>query len=130
MELKYQTQIDSIENCPLANQYGSLILYRCVENPITPNSIEVHAVLHKPKYHDICQAWGLSFFRDVNAAKEMLRNLSKKKQKQVNVQAIASCLITDNDGIKYATNNKKHYTFFPKVDLDLIDRFTLIEINE
>ena len=130
MKLKYQKQIESIDNCPLDNQSGDKILFRCVENPITINSFEPHAVIHKPKFQNTCVAWGLSFFGDLKSANATLKNLSKKMQQKVELQSIASGKITDDDGIKHSTKNKNHFTFYPKNDLDLISKFAIVNENE
>jgi len=42
--LQHQNQLDSIENCPLGNESGELILFRCVENPMTSNSFTPKAL--------------------------------------------------------------------------------------
>jgi hypothetical protein len=130
MTLKYQSQIDSIDNCPLDECKGEKILFRFVENPMTTESFEPHAIIYKPKYHNLCIGWGLSMFVDLKSAKETLNSLSLKMQQKIVVKSIASGLITDNDGVKCCTKNKNHYTFFPKQDIDLISRFEIVDEDE
>jgi len=130
MELKHQNEIKLIENCPIGNQKGAITLYRCVEYPITNKSFEPHAVLNKPKYKNNCLAWGISMFCDLKSAKEVLKSLSLKKKESINIQCIASGLITDNDGVKHQTKNLNHYTFYPKVDIDLISKFAIVTEKE
>lgn len=129
MELKYQSQIESIDNCPLDNLLGEKILFRCVENPMTPKSFEPYAALNKAKFKDNCLAWGLSMFSDLKSAKEILKNLSQNKKQKVNLSSIAYCKLTDNDGIKHNSKNRNHYTFYPKKDFDLIDKFAIVDEN-
>ncbi len=64
-------------------------------------------------------------FSDLNTAKQILKNLSVKKRETINIKSIASGLITDNDGIKHSSKNSKHYTFYPKIDVDLISKFAI-----
>jgi hypothetical protein len=130
MKLKHQEHIDLIENCPLENQKGEKILYRCVENPMSPRSFDPYAVMNKPKLKENCLAWGLSMFTDLKSAKQILNNLSQKKKDSINIQGIASGKVTDNDGVKHSSKNSKHYTFYPKNDIDLISKFVIVSDNE
>lgn len=123
MIFEYQEKIDLIENCPNNNEVGDKILYRCVENPMSENSFIPNAVLLKPKHSNNCLAWGLSLFNNYNSAKEMLNNLSKNKQ--VKYSGVAKSVLTDLDGIKHCGKNKKHYTFYPKKDLDILSKFAI-----
>ncbi|TDW45950.1 hypothetical protein EV144_107142 [Flavobacterium sp. 270] len=124
MELNFHEQIKSIEKCPLDNHEGEKTLFRCVENPISTNSFIPQAVLLKPKFQDYCIAWGLSVFTNYEHANQILNNLSKSKK--VKYSAIAKSTITDEDGIKHCLTDKNHYTFFPKKDLDLLTKFTIV----
>ena len=124
MELNFQEQISLIDNCPLDNHTGDKILFRCVENPISENSFTPQAVLCKPKFQDYCPAWGLSVFSNYSHANQILKSLSKNKK--VNYGGIAKSTITDDDGIKHSSTDKNHYTFFPKKDLDLLTKFTIV----
>jgi hypothetical protein len=124
MELNFQEQINSIENCPLDNHTGDKVLFRCVEDPINENSFTPQAVLCKPKFQDYCVAWGLSVFSNYTHASQILNSLSKNKK--VKYSAIAKSTITDEDGIKHCLTNNNHYTFFPKKDLDLLTKFTIV----
>lgn len=127
MTLEYQEKLNSIENCPLENQKGEKILFRCVENPMTVNSFIPQAVLLKPKYQDNCLAWGLSLFSNYDSAKQMLNNLSKNKL--VNYSNIAKSNLTDLDGIKHSGTNKKHFTFYPKKHTDILSKFAIVNEN-
>ena len=127
MQLEYQDKLDTIENCPLENQKGEKILFRCVENPMTENSFKPHAVLQKPKFQDNCLAWGLSLFSNYDSAKQTLHNLSKNKQ--VNYSNIAKSNLTDLDGIKHNGKNKKHFTFYPKKNSDFLSKFAIVNEN-
>lgn len=129
MKLKHQEKIKSIENCPLENIKGEIRLYRCVESPMTEKSFIPNAVLLKPKYQNNCMAWGLSLFKSYESANEILNNLSKNKQ--VNYSNVAVGTLTDNDGIKNCNKNrKKHYTFYPNENLDILSKFAIVEDNE
>ena len=127
MQLKYQDKLDSIENCPVENQKGEKILFRCVENPMTEKSFIPNAVLLKPKFQDNCLAWGLSLFSNYDSAKQMLNNLSKNKQ--VNYSNIAKSKLTDLDGIKHTSKNKKHYTFYQEKNADILSKFAIVNEN-
>ncbi len=124
MKLKYQKEINSIANCPVDNQKEEKILFRCVENPMTNDSFLPQAVLLKPKYQKYCPAWGLSMFSNYDSAKQVLKSLSKKKGSKY--KSIAKSNITESDGVKHCGNNKKHYTFYPEKDLDLLSKFALV----
>ncbi|OJX54368.1 MAG: hypothetical protein BGO88_12020 [Flavobacterium sp. 38-13] len=127
MELKYQKEISTIENCPIENLSGEKILFRCVEESMTENSFLPNAVLLKPKFEKECLAWGLSLFSSYDSAKQVLQNLSKSKK--VNYSKIARTNLTDNDGIKHCSKNKSHYTFYPQKNLDLLTKFVIVEEN-
>lgn len=124
MELKYQKEINSIDNCPSENQKGEKILFRCVENPMSINSFQPNAVLLKPKFHNNCMAWGLSLFSNYDSAKQILNNLSKNKS--VNYSKIAKSNLSEKDGIKHNSKNKKHYTFYPEKSLDILSKFVIV----
>jgi len=130
MKLKYQEQIEAIENCPMGDLKGDILLYRCVENPMSSASFEPHGVIHKPKYQNQCLAWGLSMFRDFKSAKETLKSLSSKKKQKVKFESIASGMITDKDGVKHNSKNKKHYTFYPQSEIDLTEKFVIVNGSE
>lgn len=127
MELKYQKEINTIENCPVEHQPGEKILFRCVEEPMTDNSFKPNAVLLKPKFEDNCLAWGLSLFSSYDSAMQTLKNLSKSKR--VNYSKIARTNLLDSDGIKHCSKNKTHYTFYPEKNLDLLTKFVIVEEN-
>ena len=127
MQLEYQDKLNSIENCPLENQKGEKILFRCVENPMTENSFIPNAVLLKPKFQDNCLAWGLSLFSNYDSAKQMLNNLSKNKQ--INYSNIAKSNLTDLDGVKHYGKNKKHFTFYPKKNMNILSKFAIVNEN-
>ena len=55
----------------------------------------------------------------------MLLNLSQKKSS--NYSKIAISVIKDEYGIKHSSKNKKHYTLFPASDINLSEKFELIE---
>jgi hypothetical protein len=124
MELKYQKEINSIKDCPVENQKGEKTLFRCVENPMDINSFQPNAVLLKPKFQDNCLAWGLSLFSNYDSAEQMLNNLSKKKR--TNYSEIAQSKLSEEDGIKHASKNKKHYTFYPEKSLDILSKFAIV----
>lgn len=124
MTLHFQKEIDKIENCPNNHSKGNLTLYRVVENPVSQDSFLPQAVLLKPKYKGYCEAWGISLFSRYETATMNLKGLSKKKRPQY--RAIAESLIEDSDGIKYCGKDKRHYTFFPRVELDLVEKFKIV----
>jgi hypothetical protein len=129
MKLKYQEELGSIENCPVENIKGEITLFRCVESPMDENSFIPNAVLLKPKYQQNCMAWGLSLFRNYNTAKQMLNNLSKKKL--VKYSDVAKGILTDEDGVKNCNKkSKKHYTFYPKENLDIVSKFAIVQDYE
>jgi hypothetical protein len=124
MKLQYQKEIDKIKNCPLKNNQGQLTLYRVVENPISLESFLPQCVLLKPKYENMCEAWGLSLFSRYQTAQMKLKGLSKKKRPQY--IAIAESSIGDMDGIKHCGKDKAHYTFFPNEGFDFMKNFKII----
>ncbi|MFI8377465.1 hypothetical protein [Leeuwenhoekiella sp. NPDC079379] len=128
MKLKFQANIERIKDCPANNERGEKIVFRCVESELSEKSFIPNAVLLKPKFQDHCIAWGLSVFSTFDSANEMLKNLSKNKR--VNYKKIAQARITDEHGIKYGSKNKKHYTFFPKEELNVIENFKIVVGNE
>ncbi len=128
MKLKFQENIEKIKNCPANNEKGEKTLFRCVENELTEKSFVPQAVLLKPKHQDKCIAWGLSVFSSFDSANQILKNLSQNKR--VNYSKIAQGLINDNHGIKYGGNNKKHYTFFPAEEFNVVDNFEIVDDND
>tara|TARA_R110002051_G_scaffold185303_3_gene254776 strand:- start:14494 stop:14880 length:387 start_codon:yes stop_codon:yes gene_type:complete len=128
MKLKFQENIEKIKNCPSRNEQGEKELFRCVESKLTEKSFQPQAVLLKPKYQDMCMAWGLSVFSSFDSANQMLKNLSKNKR--VNYSKIAHGVVRDNDGVKYGGANKKHYTFFPSEEFNLVKNFEIVNSND
>lgn len=128
MKLKFEEEIKKIKKCPGNNEKGELILFRCVENPLSENSFVPQAVLLKPKYKDYCIAWGLSVFKNLDSAKQTLNNLSKKKRSIYT--NIAKGTINDTHGVKYSGSDKNHYTFFPSEDFDFLKSFEIINTDE
>ena len=125
MKLKYQEEINKIKDCPAGNEKGSKQLYRCIEEQISEKSFIPQAVLLKPKYQNKCIAWGLSVFSSFESANQMLNNLSKNKR--INYAKVAKGVICDSHGIKYPGKNKKHYTFFPEENFDVVENFEIVE---
>ena len=71
-------------------------------------------------------AWGLSTYNREKGAKEALNNLHVKRRKDFN--AIAFCIINDENGIKHqSSGNKNHFTFYPNKDFDVLSNFQIIE---
>lgn len=128
MKLRFQKKIEKIKDCPAGNERGEKILFRCVESELTEKSFTPNAVLLKPKFQNNCIAWGLSVFSTYDSANQMLKNLSKNKR--VNYSKIAQAKITDESGIKYGSKNKKHYTFFPKEEFDIVKNFEIVKNND
>ncbi|MFT4525176.1 MAG: hypothetical protein ACI85F_001329 [Bacteroidia bacterium] len=127
MKLKHQSNIDLIPDCPLVNEDGEMELFRCVENPISEQSFIPQAVLLKPKYQNLCQAWGLSTSKSHKHASQLLKNLSKNKR--VQYAQVAKMQVTNDHGIKYSGKNREHYTFFPNEEIRLVESFTILESN-
>lgn len=129
MELKFQENISKIKGCPAGNEAGDKTLYRFITSlPLAENSFKPHSMIYKPKFDNLCNAWGLSTYDSLSSATEALKNLPKKTRKKF--MAIAVSEVTDNDGVKYPTSNKRHYTFFPKKELNLLTKFTVIKQND
>ncbi len=129
MELQFQENINKIEGCPANNEGGDKTLYRFIMSiPLDSDSFKPHSLIHKPKFDNICIAWGLSTYDSLKSAKEALQNLPKKTREKFT--AIAVSEITDADGIKYPTKNKRHYTFFPKKEVNLLSKFVLVNQDE
>lgn len=128
MELNFQKEIDKIDNCPANNEIGEKTLFRFIKKPIDKNSFTPHSIIHKPKFNNLCNAWGLSTYDSLRSAKEAFKNLPAKTR--LKFDSIAFAKVTDKDGIKYHTKNKVHYTFFPKKNLDLISKFSIVQENE
>lgn len=126
MELENHTHINNIKNCPNKNESGTKLLYRCVSNPINDNSFKPFGF--KPKYKNKCEAWGLSVYNNLESAKNRLKSLSKNLSNNYNAIAVAS--IKDEDGIKYQTFEENHYTYFPKENLNLIEKFNIVEDDQ
>lgn len=122
MELKYSKEMSGIENCPLSNEKGDIEVVRLVKsNPATNEDIKPHSLIHT-KLSSNCLAWGLSVYKkpqDINDVKNVMSKRLKGKYTLASVFKI-----TDEMGVKYqTTENLKHYTFFPKKDLDLLSIF-------
>lgn len=129
MKLKYQNNIDLIKDCPKKeNEEGEKLLYRCVERKISQRSFVPVAKFPAPKRSNICNAWGLSLYTDLNKTREVLNSLSKNIY--VKYGGIASAKINDSHGIKYKGNDKRHYTFFPEQNVNLLNIFTPINDDE
>ena len=129
MELKFQESINKIKDCPSDNEDGNKTLYRFILSvPLDLDSFKPHSLIHKPKFDNLCIAWGLSTYDSLKSANEALQNLPKKTRKKF--IAIAVSEITDEDGIKYSTKNKRHYTFFPKKEVNLLTKFALVNQDE
>ncbi len=126
MVLKYQKEIDKINNCPLSNEKGDKDLFRFIkEKPLSDNSFAPYGVINKKKYSHTCKAWGLSAYNSLKNANEVLQNLPGGTRESF--VGIAKATITDNDGVKYQTGrNKNHYTFFPDNNLNLLTKFAIV----
>lgn len=127
MKLVNQDYIDKINNCPSENYKGEIRLFRWMNTNSVDKSFDYYGF--KPKYANICNAWGLSTYKTKNSALEALKNVSVGMQKRYN--AIAECVIKDDDGIKYQSGkNLNHYTFFPLIKFDLPNKFKITEMLE
>lgn len=125
MILNYKEEIEAIDGCPGTNESGVKKLYRFVKLPLKKDSF-VPLTINKPKFKDMCEAWGLSTFDTLKSARQRYRNLPEAKRQEFN--AIAFGKIDDVDGIKYqSTKNKRHYTFFPVDELNCVELFVDIE---
>lgn len=126
MKLKFQDEINKIENCPNTNEDGEIKLYRFVSSiPLSNNTFEPHAKIHKPKFNNICIAWGLSTYNTLDNAVQALKNLPKKRRNSF--CGIAVAIIDNSDGVKYLSRSNGHYTYFPKDKLDLLTKFALVK---
>ena len=125
MKLRYQEEIEEIENCPVTHEKGNRVFYRWIKDHLNEESFEPHAILHNGRFKNLCEGWGISLFISLSAAKEVLNNLPPKKRLQY--KSIAKGEIFESEGIKYYTKNEKHYTFFPKDDIDLVSKFMIVE---
>jgi hypothetical protein len=123
MELLNSSFIKQIKGCPNNNESGTLRVYRIVSNPINRSSFTFYGTQEKYKLR--CEAWGLSVFTNIDTAKKMLKGLSKNMA--LNYSSIAFADIEDEDGVKYKTRSKDHYTFFPQKNLDLTTKFINIQ---
>lgn len=124
MNLLHQEHIEKIDNCPIDNQLGVIKLYRWVKREDFKNSFNPHGF--KEHLRNNCLAWGLSTYNSEKGAKEVLNNLPVKRRKDFN--AIAFCIINDENGIKHqSSGNKNHFTFYPNKDFDVLSNFQIIE---
>lgn len=81
MEIKYQEDVNKIKNCPLKNENGNKTLYRIIKsNPLTEDTFIPHSVIHKPRFNEHCEAWGLSTYNNLKSAQEAFNSLSKKQK--------------------------------------------------
>ena len=127
MKLEHHEEIVKIINCPNSNEVGEKQLYRCVSNPLSKNSFVPYGF--KPKYKNICEAWGISTFNNIETAKNQLKSLSKNLLNNYN--SIAVAVINDSDGIKYQSGqNLNHYTYFPEENIDLTKKFIIISNDD
>ena len=127
MDLEHSEEIFKIKNCPNQNEIGTKKLYRCVLNPINNDSFIPYGF--KPKYKDICEAWGISTYNNIETAKNQLKSLPKSLLNNYNSIAVAT--VNDNDGIKYQSGqNLNHYTYFPEKSIDLTKKFIVISSND
>lgn len=127
MELDHQEQIVKINNCPNLNEVGEKKLFRCVSNPLNEKSFVPYGF--KPKYKNICEAWGISTYNNIETAKNQLKSLSKNLLNNYN--SIAVAVINDKDGIKYQSGpNSNHYTYFPEKSIDLTKKFSIISSDD
>ena len=125
MELENQESISKIKDCPLKSEGGEIKLYRCVKAPVGNESFVPYAIT-KPKLESNCIAWGLSTYKSLNTALQTLENLSKKKQDEYN--AIAECIVKNEDGIKHQSlSEQTHYTFYPIKGFDFLNKFNIVE---
>ncbi|AWM12448.1 hypothetical protein DI487_00175 [Flavobacterium sediminis] len=122
MKLKYQDKINEIDNCPLANERGSVKVIRVGKsNPATNEDLKPHAILF-PKYKDLCQAWGLSVFKYPTTSDDIKNILPRKLSERFDKTHVFT--ITDSMGVKYQIgDNQSHYTFFPNEGIDLLSTF-------
>jgi len=127
MELDNFENIKNIINCPNSNEDGTIKLYRCISNPLTKQSFIPYGF--KPKFKNNCEAWGLSTYNNKSSAKNKLKSLSKRLSNDYN--AIAVAVISNQDGVKCQTgNDKNHYTYFPFKNVNLIEKFIIINESE
>lgn len=127
MEFAHNEDIVKINNCPSSNEVGEKKLYRCVSNPLNEKSFIPYGL--KPKYKNLCEAWGISTYNNLETAKNQLKSLSKNLLNNYN--SIAVAIVNDSDGIKYQSGqNLNHYTYFPEKNIDLKKKFTIISSDD
>ncbi len=127
MNLCYNDEINSIENCPLSNDDSDIILYRLIKNEqVCENDLEPKAVNPRNKHlKDICEGWGLSTYSNANEAITIYKNMNPNLQARFT--HLASVYVDKAFGVKYQSGeNSCHYTLFPFLDENIISKFTTV----
>lgn len=125
MKLLYSNKIESIEGCPCKTFNGKLKLFRFVKSNEIETSFNPKALTAKHLENE-CNGWGLSVYKNEDAAKNIFNNLSGSLRKKLD--SIMYCNVEDSDGIKYQSGKDgNHYTFFPIENFDFKTRFKLVD---
>lgn len=125
-KLKFQDEINKIENCPSSNLNGNLEVYRLLKtNPASEDDIVPYSVL-KPKYKNNCLAWGLSVWSSSLPPNELINLLSNQLKEQVKYAGYFE--INNEMGVKHKSGKNYHYTYFPNEDIDLLNIFEIENI--
>ncbi|HAY3503877.1 TPA: hypothetical protein JRX02_002323 [Elizabethkingia anophelis] len=125
MKLLYSDKIELIDGCPSISFSGNLKLFRFVNSDNLEKSFLPKAFT-KASMKQTCNAWGLSVYKNQNAAIEIYNSLPGGMREKFN--KIMMCEIQDVDGVKYQSGKEcNHYTFFPVANFDFNKRFKFID---
>lgn len=126
MKLKYQEELDKLENCPSTTLKGNIKLFRWINKENYATSFIPLGNRFNGKLEEKCLAWGLSTHNNIEVSKEVLNNLPQGFKKKFN--GIATCVISDEDGVKHQSGNCiNHFTFYPNQNFDYSSKFQILD---
>ena len=129
-ELKYKTEIERLK-CNLSDfsELQYVKAFRWVFEDCDEKSFIPMAINNPNKYKNVCQGWALSFFDNQENAKNRLLEIVNHRKlifKKL-VTHIAEGNILENDGVANSPNNYGHFDLFEYKDINLSNKFEIIE---
>lgn len=132
-ELKYQTQVESIPDCPCCKERIPDKVYRFVQhNPLDysdfiPKAIKTPDKINHFSNPDRCLNHGISLFDSMANAMLRYESFSNKLKLKKGFRFIAEGVLNESDGIAHkSTASKGHLTFYEGKDIELLSKFEKI----
>ncbi|CAD7813381.1 hypothetical protein CHRY9390_02649 [Chryseobacterium aquaeductus] len=130
MDIKYQNEVSQFD-CDLTKfKEVELESYRWTFEDINDTRNFEPIYINDPKRkQDNCLGFALSFFTKKEAGINRLKELTLNKEKLFKKLGthISSGVLNKSDGIAGEPDNIKHFDFFVYRDVELKDKFTVLE---